>query len=399
MPHSCSEDRCSDLLLGPICLRLERTFEPRQVMSALCQAGDTAPSTLFGGCRSLFLSPRRSECPCDMKIEEVRMHLPRRKFLHLVAGAAALPAVPRVAWAQAYPARPITIVVPFPAGGSTDVIGRILAEKMRAILGQTIIIENVGGAGGSIGVGRVARASPDGYTLDIGQWDTHVANGAMYPLSYNLQTGFEPIALISSNPFLILGKRDMPGNDLKGLVAWLKANPDKASAAVPTAGTQVASALFQKESGTRFVVVPYRGGGPAMQDLVAGHIDMMLIQAAVALPQLRSGAIKAYAVMASGRFAAAQNIPTVDEAGLPGLHISGWFGLYAPKGTPRAVIDKLNAALVDALADATVRSRLADVGQEIPPREQQTPEALGAFTKAEIEKWWPIIKAANLKGE
>jgi tripartite-type tricarboxylate transporter receptor subunit TctC len=326
------------------------------------------------------------------------MKLPRRKFLHLVAGAAALP-VPRVALAQAYPARPITIVVPFPAGGSTDVIGRILAEKMRTILGQTIIIENVGGAGGSIGVGRVARASPDGYTLDIGQWDTHVANGAMYPLSYDLQTGFQPIALISSNPYLILGKKDMPGNDLKGLVAWLKANPDKASAAVPTAGTQVASALFQKESGTRFVVVPYRGGGPAMQDLVAGHIDLMLIQAAVALPQVRSGAIKAYAVMAGGRFAAAQNVPTVDETGLPGLHISGWFGLYAPRGTPRAVVDKLNAALVDALADATVRARLADVGQEIPPREQQTPEALGAFTKAEIEKWWPIIKAANIKGE
>ena len=327
------------------------------------------------------------------------MTLPRRRFLHLAVGAAALPAVPRAARAQAYPSRPITIVVPFPAGGSTDVIGRILAEKMRTLLGQTIIIENVGGAGGSIGVGRVARASPDGYTLDVGQWDTHVANGATYPLPYDLQTGFEPIALISSNPYLILARKDMPGSDLKGLVAWLKANPDKATAAIPTAGTQVASVLFQKESGTRFVLVPYRGGGPAMQDLVAGHIDLMLIQAAVALPHVRSGAIKAYAVMAGSRFAAAQNIPTVDDAGWPGLHISGWFGLYAPKGTPRAVVDTLNAAVVDALADAGVRSRLADVGQEIPPRAQQTPEALGAFTKAEIEKWWPIIKAANIKGE
>jgi tripartite-type tricarboxylate transporter receptor subunit TctC len=323
----------------------------------------------------------------------------RRQFLHLAAGAAALPASSRIARAQAYPSRPITIVVPFPPGGSTDVIGRILAEKMRASLGQTIIIENVGGAGGSIGVGRVARAAPNGYTLDMGQWDTHVANGVMYPLSYDLQTGFEPIALISTNPYLILAKKAMPGDDLKALIAWLKANPDKVSAAVPTAGTQVAGILFQKESGTRFVLVPYRGGGPAMQDLVAGHIDMMLIQAAVALPQVREGAIKAYAVMARNRFAAAPNIPTVDEAGLPGLYISGWFGLYAPKGTPRAVIDKLNASVVDALADATVRSRLADIAQEIPTREQQTPEALEAFTKAEIDKWWPIIKAAGIKAE
>ena len=327
------------------------------------------------------------------------LKLARRKFLHLAAGAAVLPALPAFAQAQAYPSRPITIVVPFPAGGSTDVIGRILVEKMRGFLGQTIIIENVGGAGGSIGVGRVARAAPDGYTLDIGQWDTHVANGATYPLSYDLQNDFEPVALISSNPYLILAKKTMPGDDLRGLVAWLKANPDKASAAMPTAGTQLAGILFQKESGTRFVLVPYRWGGPAIQDLVAGHIDMLLIQAAVALPQVRAGAIKAYATMAASRFAAAPNIPTVDEAGLPGLHISGWFGLYAPKGTPRAVIDKLNAAVVDALADPTVRSRLADVGQEIPPREQQTPEALKAFTQAEIEKWWPIIKAANIKGE
>jgi len=319
--------------------------------------------------------------------------------MHLAAGAVSLLVLPRIAGAQAYPSRPITIVVPFPAGGSTDVIGRILVEKLRTSLGQTIIIENVGGAGGSIGVGRVARAAPDGYTLDIGQWDTHVANGATYSLPYDLQNGFEPIALISSNPYLILARKDMPGDDLKGLVAWLKANPDKASAAVPTAGTQIAAILFQKESGTHFVLVPYRGGGPAMQDLVAGHVDMMLIQAAVALPQIRTGAIKAYAVMAGSRFAAAPNIPTVDEAGFPSLHISGWFGLYAPKGTPRVVIDKLNAVVVDALADAGVRSRLVEVGQEIPPREQQTPEALAAFTKAEIAKWWPIIKAANIKGE
>jgi tripartite-type tricarboxylate transporter receptor subunit TctC len=327
------------------------------------------------------------------------MKLPRRKFLQLAASVSALPVVPRIARAQSYPSRPITIVVPFPAGGSTDIIGRILAERMRASLGQTIIIENVGGAGGSIGVGRVARAVPDGYTLDIGQWDTHVANGATYPLSYDLQNGFEPIALISSNPLLILAKKAMPADDLKGLIAWLKANPDKASQAVPTAGSHVAGILFQKETSTRFQFVPYRGGGPAMQDLVAGQIDMLIVQAAAALSQVRAGAIKAYAATSKSRFAAAPDIPTVDEAGLPGLHISGWFGLYAPKGTPKTVIDKLNAAVMDALADATVRSRLANAGQEIPPREQQTPQALGAFTKAEIEKWWPIIKAANIKGE
>jgi tripartite-type tricarboxylate transporter receptor subunit TctC len=327
------------------------------------------------------------------------MKLRRRKFLQVAASAGVLPVLSRIARAQTYPARPITIVVPFPPGGSTDAIGRILADKMRTSIGQPLIIENVGGAGGSIGVGRVARAAADGYTLDIGQWDTHVANGAMYGLPYDLQGGFDPIALISTNPFLILAKKDMPGDGLGALIAWLKSNPDKASAAVPTAGTQVAAILFEKQSGTRFVLVPYRGGGPAMQDLTAGHVDLMLIQAAVALPQVRTGAIKAYAVMAGSRFAAAPDIPTVDEVGLPGLHISGWFGLYAPKGTPRAVIDKLNAAVVDALADATVRSRLADIGQEIPPREQQTPEALAAFTKAEIEKWWPIIKAANIKGE
>jgi tripartite-type tricarboxylate transporter receptor subunit TctC len=348
---------------------------------------------------------RRNECgdqrrlirPAD-DLEGI-MKLPRRKFLHLAAGAAAMPFISRVAKAQAYPLRPITIVVPFPAGGSTDVIGRILAEKMRVSLGQTVIIENVGGAGGSIGVGRVARAAPDGYTLDIGQWDTHVANGAAYPLTYDLQNGFEPVALISSNPMLILAKKAMQADDLKGLIAWLKANPERASAAVPTAGSHVAGILFQKQTGTSFQFVPYRGGGPAMQDLVAGQIDMLITQAAVALPQVRAGSIRTYAAMAKSRFAAAPDIPTVDEAGLPGLYVSGWFGLYAPKGTPKNVIDKLNAAIVGALADATVRSRLADVGQEIPPREQQTPEALGAFTKAEIEKWWPIMKAANIKGE
>jgi len=214
------------------------------------------------------------------------------------------------AHAQIYPSRPITLVVPFPAGGSTDAVARIVAERMRMSLGQPVVIENVGGAGGSIGVGRVARAAPDGYTLDVGQWDTHVGNGATFPLSYDVVKDFEPVALLSSNPFLILAKKTMPADDLKGLIAWLKANPDKASQAIPTAGSHVAGILLQKETGTRFAFVPYRGGGPAMQDLVAGQIDMMIIQAAVALPQVRAGAIKAYAVTASSRFAAAPDIPT-----------------------------------------------------------------------------------------
>jgi tripartite-type tricarboxylate transporter receptor subunit TctC len=303
------------------------------------------------------------------------------------------------AHAQVYPSRPITLIVPFPAGGSTDAVARVVAERMRASLGQAVVIENVGGAGGSIGVGRVARATPDGYKLDVGQWDTHVANGATFPLSYDVVKDFEPVALLSSNPFLILAKKALPADDLKALIAWLKANPDKASQAIPTAGSHVAGILFQKETGTRFAFVPYRGGGPAMQDLVAGQIDLMIIQAAVALPHVRAGAIKAYAVTAGARFAAAPDIPTVDEAGLPGIHMSGWFALFAPKGTPNTVIGKLNAAVVEALADPNVRARLATLGQEIFPREQQTPEALAAYHKAEIEKWWPIIKAANIKGE
>ena len=327
------------------------------------------------------------------------MTLPRRRFLHLAAGGAALSALSPMARAQTYPSRPITVVVPFPAGGSTDAVGRIVAERMRVSLGQPVVIENVGGAGGSIGVGRVARATPDGYTLDIGQWDTHVANGATFALSYDVVKDFEPIALLSSNPFLILAKKGVPADDLKGLVAWLKANPDKASQAIPTAGSHVAGVLFQKETGTRFAFVPYRGGGPAMQDLVAGQIDLMIIQAAVALPQVRAGAIKAYAVTASSRFPAAPEIPSVDELGLPGIHISGWFALFAPKGTPAAIVSKLNAAVVEALADPNVRARLETLGQEIFPREQQTPEALAAYHKAEIERWWPIIKAANIKPE
>jgi tripartite-type tricarboxylate transporter receptor subunit TctC len=330
------------------------------------------------------------------------MKLPhRRHFLHLAAGAAALPAVSRIGRAQTYPSRPITMIVGFAAGGPTDVTARIVAERMRASLGEPIIIENVAGAAGSIAGGRVARAMPDGYTLSFGQWGTHVVNGALYALSYDVLNDFEPIALISSNPWLIVAKKAMPANDLKGLIAWLKTNPEKASQGTAGAGaaSHIAGAFFQRETGTHFQFVPYRGAGPAMQDLVAGQIDLMVDNPTNSLPQVRAGSIKAYAVTAKSRLASAPDIPTVDEAGLPGFYISLWQALWAPKGTPKEVIARLNAAVADALADPMVRQKFAEIGQDIYPRDQQTPEALGILHKTEIEKWWPIIKAANIKGE
>jgi len=329
------------------------------------------------------------------------MRLARRRFLHLAAGAASLPALPRIARAQGYPSRPITIVVPFAAGGSTDVAARILSERMRSSLGQPAIIENVAGGNGGIGVGRVARATPDGYTIVIGIWNTHVANGALYTLPYDVLNDFEPISLIATQPYLIEAKKTMPANDLQGLIAWLKANPGKASQghAGVGGGSHVAGVLFQTETGTRFQSVPYRGGSAALQDLLGGQIDIMIDPPANSQQQVRLGNIKAYAVTAKTRLASAPDIPTVDEAGLPGFYMSLWQAFFAPKGTPKNVIVKLNAATVEALADSTVRSRLADLGQEIYSRDQQTPEALRAFQKAEIDKWWPIIKAANIKGE
>jgi tripartite-type tricarboxylate transporter receptor subunit TctC len=327
--------------------------------------------------------------------------LPRRRFLHLAAGTAALPAVSRIAWGQAYPTRPITIVVPFAAGGGLDVIGRILAARMRASLGQPVIIENVSGANGSIGVGRVARAASDGYTLVISNWQANVANGAIYPLQYDLLKDLEPVSLIVNNPSLIVAKKAMPANDLAGLVAWLKTNPEKASLGTGGVGSigHIGGILFQNITGTRFQFVPYRGAGPAMQDLIAGQIDMMIESPPIVLTQLRSGSIKVYAVAAKSRLAAAPDIPTVDEAGLSGFYFSSWVGLWSSKGTPKNIIMKLNSAAVDALADPAVRERFAGLGSEIFPREQRTPGALAALQKVEIEKWWPIIKAAGIKAE
>jgi tripartite-type tricarboxylate transporter receptor subunit TctC len=282
-----------------------------------------------------------------------------------------------------------------------DSVTRIMAERMRVPLGQTVVVENISGANGNIGVGRVARAAPDGYTLIVGNWNSQVANGALYTLQYDLLKEFEPISLIARFPQLIIARTSMPADDLAGLIAWLKANPDKASQGIPGVGSiaHVSGVFFQNITGTRFGFVPYRGTAPAMEDLAAGRIDMMFDAPAPSLPQVRAGRIKAYAVMASTRLAAASEIPTVDEAGLPGFYFSLWFALWAPKGTPKDIIARLNDAVVSTLAEPSIRQKIADQSMEIPPRAQQTPEALGAFHRAEIEKWWPVIKAAGIKGE
>ena len=329
------------------------------------------------------------------------MRVPRRAFLHLAAAAVALPAA-RIARGQSYPSRPITMIVPFAAGGPTDTIGRIVGERMRASLGQSVIIENITGAAGSIAVGRVARAAPDGYTIGIGHWGTHVVNGVTHALQYDLLMDLAPIALLASTPSLIVSKTALPAKDLKELIAWLNANPGRASQGSGGAGSaaHIHGVFFQQMTGTHFQHVPYRGAAPAMQDLMGGQIDLMFDQVPNALPHARTGKIRAYAVTAKTRLETAPDIPTVDEAGLPGFQTSVWHALWTSKGTPSDLIAKLNAAVTDALADPAVRHRLvSDLSQDIPPRDQQTPEALALHHKADVEKWWPIIKAAAIKAQ
>jgi tripartite-type tricarboxylate transporter receptor subunit TctC len=303
--------------------------------------------------------------------------------------------------AQTYPTRSINLVVPFAAGGPTDTIARILAEGMRQALGQTVIVENITGAAGSIGVGRVARATPDGYTIGIGHWSTHVVNAAVYPLQYDVLNDFAPISLVANNPQLVVSKNAVPAKDLKELIAWIKQNGDQVTQGTAGAGSasHIAGVYFQKLTGTTFRFVPYRGAGPVMQDMLAGHIDLNFDQAANSLPQVRAGQIRAYAVTAKTRLAAAPDIPTVDEAGVPGFYIAVWHGLWAPKNTPKEVMTRLIEATRTALANPLVQKRLADLGQEIPALDQQTPQALRAHHKAELDKWVPLIKAANIKVE
>jgi len=309
-----------------------------------------------------------------------------------VAGAAA---------AETYPSRPITIVVPFPAGGSTGVLARIMLEPMQASLGQSIIIENVGGGGGSIGTGRVARAAPDGYTLVLSHIQTHVINGATLNLPYDVVKDFEPIALVADTPQVIATRSTFPADDLKGTIAWLKANPEKGTAGTVGVGgpSDISAYYFKKQTNTAFQLVPYRGGAPLLQDLVGGQVDFSFGQAATYIGAIRNHQLKGMAMQSKQRWWAAPEIPSVDEAGAPGLYGSFWHGMWAPKGTPKDIIAKLNAAVIAALADPLVRQRFKDAGQDIWPRQQQTPEALAAYQKAEIEKWWPIIKAAGLKVE
>ena len=362
--------------------------------SYFCSGSGISPSVRVAG-------PARLRARYCEDQRGIAMKLPRRKFLRLAAGAAALPAVSRVAWAQAYPARPITIIVPFPAGGATTTLARVLAEHMKTTLGQPIVVENVGGASGSIGTTRVARAAPDGYTLSFGNWASHVGSGAMIPLQFDLLKDLEPVAFLANSPLWVVAKKDLTPRDLKEFVAWLKANPDKATAATVGvgSGSHMCGIYIQNATGTKFQFVPYRGGAPAMQDLVAGQVDFMCDFAGNSLPWVRNGQIKPYVVMAKARWFAAPEVPTFEEMGIPGLVMGFWHGLWLPKGTPADVVSKLNRAVRAALADATVKQRYVDMGQELPPPEQQTPEALATYHKAEIEKWWPIIKAANIKAE
>jgi tripartite-type tricarboxylate transporter receptor subunit TctC len=321
-----------------------------------------------------------------------------RRILAAILAAALTSIVP--ASAQVYPAKPITIIVPFGAGGPADTLARLLGERMKTTLGQNIIVENAPGAAGSIGVGRVVRAAPDGYTIGIGHLGTHVFNGALQNLAYDLQKDLAPIILLPSNYSVIVTKKDVPAKDLKELVAWLKANPGQASAATAGIGSiaHVASAYFQEKTGVALRIVPYRGGAAAVNDVIAGHVTFIFDQlSAGSMGLYRSGKLKPFAVTAKARLPSVPDLPTVDEAGIPGLYVSTWYGLWAPKGTPKEIVGKLNAAAAAALAEPELRKRFDVQSSVVPPREQQTPEALAAFQKAEIEKWWPVIKAANIK--
>jgi tripartite-type tricarboxylate transporter receptor subunit TctC len=316
-----------------------------------------------------------------------------------LAAFMALLTLSSAAAAENYPSHPITIVVPFSAGGPSDAMTRILAERMKTTLGEAILVENTTGAGGSIGVGRVVHSAPDGYTIGFGHLGTHVANGAIYKLGYDLVTDLEPVVLLPSNPMIIVSKNAVPAKSLNELLTWLKSRPEPATAGTAGAGSgsHIAGLAFEAASGVKLQYVPYRGTGPAMNDLVAGQIDLIVDQLSNSINQVRAGTIRGYAVTDAKRAEQASDIPTTDEAGLPGFHMTLWSGLWVPKGTPKEIVTKLNAAAVDALNDPGVRHQLENLGLQMPPADRLTPEALGDWQKAEIAKWWPVIRAANVK--
>jgi len=303
------------------------------------------------------------------------------------------------AFAQNYPSHPITVVVPFSAGGPSDAMMRILGERMKVSLGEAILVENTTGAGGSIGVGRAVHSPPDGYTVSFGHLGTHVANGAIYKLNYDLVADLEPVVLLPSNPMVLVSKNAVPAKTLKELIDWLKSRPQPPTAGTAGAGSgsHIAGLGFEAATGLKLQYVPYRGTSPAMNDLVAGQIDVIVDQLSNSMNQIRAGTIRAYAVTDTKRSEQAPEIPTVDEAGLPGFHMTLWSGLWVPKGTPKEIIARLNAAALDALKDEATRKQLENLGLQMPPADKSTPEALGEWQKAEIAKWWPIIKAANVK--
>jgi tripartite-type tricarboxylate transporter receptor subunit TctC len=328
------------------------------------------------------------------------MKLPRRKFLHLAAGAAALPAVSRIASAQTYPARLITMIVPFAAGGGTDVAARIVGEHMSRTLGQQIVIENVAGAGGTVGSTRVMRAEPDGYTIEMGQMGTHAAAVALYPnLAYKPEVDFAPIGTVCSQAVVIVARKDFPPKDLREFVAYVKANSDKLNMAHAGVGSIFFTTCLLLDSilDVKPTMVPFNGGAPAMNALVAGQVDYMCGDVVTGAPQLGGGTIKAYAIASRERSPALPDIPTTAEAGLPEYVASAWFALFAPRATPRPVLDRLTDALDKALDDQSVRKRLIDIGADIPRKEERGQQALAALLKSEIARWTPIIKAANVK--
>jgi tripartite-type tricarboxylate transporter receptor subunit TctC len=322
-----------------------------------------------------------------------------RNLILAILASLAITAGATGAHAEDFRSRPVTMLVPFAAGGPTDTIARVIADRMGKSLGQAVVIENLTGAGGTIAAGRVARAAADGYTLDLATWSTHVVTPVIYKLQYDVFRDFDPVVWLTRTPLLLVSRKDIPANNLKELVAWLKAKPDPVLLGSAGGTDQVAGYLLQQQTGASMQVVPYRGLAPALQDIMAGRIDILFDQPSDAVPQIKSGTIKGYAVTAEKRASVAPDIPTVDEAGLPGLHLTPWHSLWVPKGTPKDIVTKLNAAAMDALADPAVRQRLGDIGQEVLPRGQQTPEALAAYYKSETDKWWPIIKAAGIKAD